>query len=94
MRYWNKNKKARDHWTLVTFPVEDMPSSFAWYAPAGLMRGVTSASKHFSFSKEAKLWCQNQPGRGRFYYGPYTGLWWFEFSEDALAFKLKWTGPN
>jgi len=37
-----------------------------------------------------KLWCQRQPGEGRFYYGTYTKIWWFEKMEDASWFVLKW----
>ena len=40
-----------------------------------------------------KIWCQQQPGRGRFYAAQYTEKWYFEFSEDALAFKLRWIFP-
>jgi hypothetical protein len=40
---------------------------------------------------EMKLWCQRSTSRARFYSGPYTSsYWYFESSEDALAFKLKW----
>lgn len=45
---------------------------------------------NLSFIKEAKRWCQEQPGDGRFYMQPYLNKWWFEFSEDALAFKMKY----
>ncbi len=89
MKYWNKNKKAREYWTEVRTVREVADTTHPWFAPAGLMRGRT-----FSFSPEAKLWCQQQPGKGRFYFRPYLDIWYFEFSEDALAFKLKWIGPN
>ena len=40
----------------------------------------------------AKRWCQQHPSPGKFFVGPYTGEWWFEHAEDALAFKLAWEG--
>jgi len=63
MRYWNKQKDSRQHWTKVTCRVP-----FA----------------------QAKRWCQQQEGRTRFYSGPWAEEWYFESSQDALAFKLRW----
>jgi hypothetical protein len=87
MKYWNKSKKARElNWTRVETFKSALDKNGVWFAPSGIMR----ANKYFSFSVEAKRWCQQQPGGGRFYVRPYTSEWYFEFSEDALAFKLKW----
>lgn len=38
-----------------------------------------------------KIWCQQQPGSGRFYFRYNEGTWWFEKAEDAVFFTLKWT---
>lgn len=46
------------------------------------------------FTFEAKVWCQRNSSKGRFYMGHYTRAWLFEFSEDALAFKLKYFGQK
>ncbi len=35
-----------------------------------------------------KIWCQRYESKGRFYAGPYTQDWYFEFPEDAIVFKL------
>jgi len=40
-------------------------------------------------TSDAKVWCQQQPGNGRFYCSFWLD-WEFERSEDALAFKLKY----
>lgn len=87
MKYWNKSKKYRElSWTKVEGL--SLYTEPYWFAPNGIRE-----SKLID-EKAAKLWCQQQPGRDRFYFGPYTGIWYFESSEDALAFKLKWIGPN
>lgn len=39
---------------------------------------------------EQKRWCQLNGSNDRFYNGFYTGIWYFENSEDALAFSLVW----
>lgn len=39
---------------------------------------------------EMMLWCKRNPSPGRFYNYYGTNNWWFEFTDDALAFKLKW----
>lgn len=39
---------------------------------------------------ELKRWCQQQLSTGKFYdYG--TDTWWFEKSEDAVLFALRWS---
>jgi hypothetical protein len=38
----------------------------------------------------AKLWCQQHSSPSKFYTPQYGNTWWFENSEDALAFKLVW----
>lgn len=43
-----------------------------------------------SSTHEVKRWCQHHPSTGKFYYYYGTNSWWFEFADDALAFKLKW----
>ena len=37
-----------------------------------------------------KVWCQQQPGRGRFYYSRYDNAWYFELQSDASWFALRW----
>jgi hypothetical protein len=83
MKYWNKRKDKRKNWTSVE-------------GPAYFRRDTV------------KVWCQNHPSKSRFYFGnpiwepeqassPF-GLavvswpWYFENSEDALAFSLTWGG--
>ncbi len=44
--------------------------------------------------QQAKLWCQQNSSRGRFYSGPYRAIWRFEFEDDALAFSLKFYGEK
>jgi len=71
MKYWNKKKNCREHWTTV----------------------IVNAPFY-----QAKLWCQRHESKGRFYSGPYSsrdqGKWYFEFSDDALAFKLRYYGQR
>jgi hypothetical protein len=46
---------------------------------------------HNSWWEEMKIWCQRHPSKYRFYSGTYTrSNWYFEDSEDALVFKLRW----
>ena len=40
---------------------------------------------------EIKLWCQEQPSKGKFYWSPHQNLWYFELIEDASWFILRWT---
>ena len=42
--------------------------------------------------QQAKVWCQQQTSPDRFYFHYTNTRWWFESSEDALAFSLKWSG--
>lgn len=37
-----------------------------------------------------KMWCYQQSSTGKFYVHYKTDTWWFELSEDAIMFKLKW----
>ena len=40
---------------------------------------------------DLKIWCQQQPGRGKFYSGPYgRRVWYFELESDATWFALDW----
>lgn len=40
-----------------------------------------------------KVWCQNNGSKDRFWFGPNFCIdWYFENPEDALIFKLKFTG--
>lgn len=42
-------------------------------------------------SKQAlKRWCQQQASMGKFYYYYGKSTWWFERSEDAVLFSLRW----
>ena len=41
--------------------------------------------------RKAKEWCQQHPSIGRFYYHYTNTRWWFEYSDDALCFALKWS---
>ena len=43
-----------------------------------------------SSTQEVKRWCQHQTSTGKFYYYYGSDSWWFELSDDALAFKLRW----
>jgi len=38
----------------------------------------------------AHKWCNDNPSTGNFYHFYAAPTWWFENSEDALLFKLKW----
>ena len=40
--------------------------------------------------KGLKVWCQQQPGRGKFYWAPYSNTWYFELGKDATWFTLNW----
>ena len=53
-----------------------------WYAVK-----LPDPTYHF---KILKVWCQQQPGRGRFYYSLYKNAWYFELAKDASWFILKW----
>lgn len=80
MKYYNKNKEYRKTWTIIDGPP-------------------------YYLRNKAKMWCQQNPSKGRFYFGipdfEYNmgskelfsisfWPWYFENSEDALAFKLVW----
>jgi hypothetical protein len=39
---------------------------------------------------EVKRWCQQQSSTGKFYFYYGTDTWWFERSEDAVLFTLRW----
>lgn len=41
-------------------------------------------------SAKVKRWCQLQTSKGRVYNRPCLNEWHFEFSEDALIFKMVW----
>ena len=45
-------------------------------------------------TKEAKLWCQRNISEGKFYFHYTNTRWWFEKSEDALIFRLTWSGAG
>ena len=36
-------------------------------------------------------WCEQQSSMGKFYVYYGTDTWWFEQSEDALLFSLRWS---
>lgn len=38
-----------------------------------------------------KRWCQQQSSTGKFYVYYGTDTWWFERSEDAMMFALRWS---
>lgn len=44
-----------------------------------------------STNAEIKRWCQLQSSKGKFYYYYAGNSWWFEDSEDAILFVLKWS---
>lgn len=41
--------------------------------------------------QELKRWCQQQSSDGKFYVYYGTDTWWFERSEDAVLFALRWS---
>jgi hypothetical protein len=44
---------------------------------------------------KAKRWCQQHGSTGKFFTDRHdTSVWWFEVSEDALAFKLVWNNSG
>ena len=94
MKHWNKNKKYREREWIAVDVMPDLPEKTVWWAPAGLMR-VTSIKSDGPRPAinigNAKRWCQQNGSDSRFLVQPYVGKFWFENSEDALAFKLKWT---
>lgn len=81
MKYWNKSKETRERcWTKIDGP--------AYYSV-----------------EEVKRWCQNYPSKSKFFFGKprwdnaaeFKGFhwwWFFENSEDALIFKMKFLGPK
>lgn len=36
-------------------------------------------------------WCRQQPSTGKYYVYFGTNNWWFERSEDAVLFALRWS---
>lgn len=42
-------------------------------------------------NQEMKRWCQLQSSKGKFYYYYGSPNWWFERSEDAVMFSLRWS---
>lgn len=48
---------------------------------------IITVHTHF---ERAKRWCQNHSSNGKFYRGHYSTTWYFQYAEDALAFKLIW----
>jgi hypothetical protein len=80
MKFCNKKKEYRKTWTIIDGPP-------------------------FYLKEPAKQWCQQNPSNGRFYFGipifDYSAgnkelhrienwPWYFENSQDALAFKIVW----
>lgn len=52
---------------------------------------VTRPSGALKVGNQAlKRWCQQQSSSGKFYYYYGTESWWFERSEDAVWFLMKW----
>lgn len=43
-----------------------------------------------SSNQEIKRWCQQQPSKGKFYFYYGSKNWWFEKSEDAVIFLMRW----
>lgn len=41
---------------------------------------------------QAKKWCQQNISKGHFYFHYTNTKWWFEDSQDAVAFTLVWSG--
>lgn len=52
---------------------------------------VTRPNEFTHGNRDLKVWCQQQPSTGKFYYYYGTDSWWFERSEDAMFFLLKWS---
>lgn len=50
----------------------------------------TSPPPGQQYIQAAKRWCQQNPGKGRFYFHYTNTRWWFEFEDDALVFALTW----
>lgn len=78
MKYWNKQPRVRATWTKVVL-------------------NTTQQRKI-----ELKRWCQNNGSPNKFYCAisidtwPFFAesvnhIWWFENTEDATIFVLKWT---
>lgn len=53
----------------------------------------TAPPPHMGNLHDAKIWCQRHGSKGKFYFHFTNTRWWFENSEDALAFTLVWQGP-
>jgi hypothetical protein len=79
MRFWNKNLRAREHWTKVKCPLNLV------------FQGKTFAilSDHDRVTAAIR-WCQKRPERTRFYRDN-DGWWYFEDSKDATWFILNWS---
>ncbi len=55
---------------------------------SGWPKSPAPLTKH---SLDAKLWCVRQSSNGRFYQHYNSAYWFFEHSEDALLFRLRWS---
>lgn len=83
MRYWNKNPRARQHWSVIDYNV---------------ITSNLDLVRYFEFDaalNNAKIWCQRQTSRARFYFKvpnwmSYETIWYFEDPKDAIWFKLNW----
>jgi hypothetical protein len=53
---------------------------------------VTAPSPSTANMQHAKVWCQQNSSSGKFYFHFTNTRWWFEKSDDALAFSLVWSG--
>ncbi len=45
---------------------------------------------NLNYGDKLKMWCVRNGSKSRFYFGKVQMDWYFENSEDATAFSLKW----
>lgn len=82
MKYWNKDKDIRRRcWTKVTHPMR----TARWVLNSG-----DAIFTEYVPADELKQWCQQQASTGRFYHYYGADTWWFEKSQDATHFLLRW----
>lgn len=84
MKYWNKSPRSRQHWTEIKHDIRGSNIKLMRYFE------IDRATDH------RKVWCQNNGSTARFYFrivgeSGYKSSWWFENSEDATLFLLRWS---
>lgn len=89
MKYWNKDKKKRRHWTNIetNIPICKIESVKRW------CQSQSSNGKFYCKAINPFIetfdWCVVS---SKFVPSPVTGqTWYFQYSEDAVLFSLRWS---